>query len=58
MKKILRNVIAVFAVLLGIAIGSVGQGILACLGGIALAWGGAVTLIEQNTSWITDYKGE
>lgn len=58
MKRIFLNIIAALAVLCGIAIGAVGSGLLACIGGIALAWGGAVTLIEQNTSWITNYGGE
>lgn len=54
MKRKIRNVIAALAVVAGIVVGAVGSGILACFCGIALAWGGAVTLIEQNTDWMTD----
>lgn len=58
MKRIFRNALAAFAVLAGIIIGAVCSGILACFVGIALAWGGAVTLIGQNTDWITNHGGK
>lgn len=51
MKKT-RNTLAALAVLAGLVIGAVGSGLLALLGGIALAYAGAVTLISKNTDWI------
>lgn len=52
MKRITLNVIASLAVLAGIVIGAACQGVLALIGALALAWTGAVTLINQNTDWI------
>jgi len=46
------TIIAVLAIVAGIVIGALGSGILACLTGIALAFAGAVTLINGSTDWI------
>lgn len=52
MKKHIVNILAALAVVAGICIGAVCQGILALLGGVSLAWAGAVTLIGRNTDWL------
>lgn len=51
MKKA-KNLLAALAIVAGLVIGSVGSGLLAFLGGIFLAYVGAVTLIARNTDWI------
>ena len=58
MKRHIVNVLAVLAIIGGIAIGAAGDGLLAFLAAIALAYAGAVTLIHGNTDWITKYGGE
>lgn len=52
MKRKVINVIATIAVIAGIVIGAVCNGILAFLGAFALAYVGAVTLLAKNTDWI------
>lgn len=52
MKRILTNSLAALALVAGLAIGAVCHGFAAFLGAIALAWAGAVTLINGNTDWI------
>lgn len=52
MKKRIIDILAVLALLAGLCIGAVCQGILALMGGVALAWAGAVTLIGRNTDWL------
>lgn len=51
MKKA-KNLLAALALVAGLVIGSVGSGLLAFLGGIFLAYSGAVTLISRKTDWI------
>lgn len=51
MKKA-KNLICALAIAAGLVIGAAGSGLLALLGGIALAYAGTVTLISKNTDWI------
>ena len=51
MKKA-KNLLAALALVAGLVIGAAGSGLLALLGGIALAYAGTVTLISKNTDWI------
>lgn len=52
MKKIIRNTFAALALIAGLVIGAVCQGLLAFIGAFALTYGGLITLIAGNTRWI------
>lgn len=52
MKRIILNILAALAVVAGLILGAIGHGLLAVIVALALTWGGAVTLINQNTDWI------
>lgn len=55
MKHKIINTLAVLAVIAGIIIGAVCNGVPAFICAISLSWAGAVTLISGSTDWIEKY---
>lgn len=52
MKRIIINTLAALAVIAGVVIGAVCNGVPAFICAISLSWVGAVALINYNTDWI------
>ena len=51
-KKVFVSILCILAIIAGVCIGAVCEGILAFLGSLFLAIGGAFKLIDINTDWI------